>query len=531
MKGAELIVKTLERYSVSHIFGLPGDATSFFRALTKSPIQFITMRNEQGVGYAINGYARVAKKPGVAYVSRGAGGTNVLTGIACAYLEGTPAIFITDQVSRKESIYPDSYMFINLEDIYRPVSKGVDVVWRAQDIPDIMSRAWADAKRKTPGPRCIIVPQDVFNEDTDPIYLDPVVSEDVEIDSLGAVERLQYHLEKSGYPILIFGPGIKEFVRSEELKSFLDRISVPFFTTRHAKGIIYETHPLHYGVARNDILSALSPQIDLVITLGYNISDKDDEYSWWLDRTKIEHIDISDSPPIETLCFQPAEKFRVDWKDFFQLAQEKLPVRSHPTLFRLSSQEWQERCRRMTLDRFGDFLLGDVLNQNNLGAILTSDDIITVETGLTRRYILTVFKSCGPHIIGSGTLSALGFSVPAAIGASIADPNARVVVICGDGALLMNVSELATIRRLKLPVKIIVVADGSYGYMKYLQYEAFGSCVGVDFTNPDFELLARAFGFEYLGVHQETELELVRSLIEDRNNPALIVLYQKYQYK
>lgn len=530
MKGAELIVKTLEQYGVTHIFGLPGDATPFFRALSKSPLKFVTMRNEQGVGYATIGYARAANKPGVAYVSRGPGGTNILTGIACARLEGTPALFIVDQVRRKESIYPDSYMYVNLEDIYAAAAKGVNVVWHAKDIPSIMSRSWTNAKSKTSGPHCIIIPQDVFNEDTVPIYIDLPTTEKTENDSAAALEKFRSYLDNSAYPIAILGPGVKEFAHSGAVQSFLEHFKIPFFTTRHAKGVVSEAHSTNYGVARSDIVSHLSPKIDLVITLGFNVSDKDDEYSWWLDRTKIKHLDISDSPAIETLYFQPAEKLCVRLDEFFRLAKEIPPVRSRSALSTLSSRQWQERCRQLTLDRFGDTLLSSVLDQHNLGMLLAPKDALVVETGLTRRYVLTAFRACGPQILGSMSLSALGFSIPASIGISLAKPEARVVALCGDGALLMSSSELATIRHLKLPIKIIVVADESFGYMKYLQQEAFGTHAGVDFTNPDFELLARAFGFSYACVRQKSDIKRIHPLIESPKNPALIVLYQKYRY-
>ena len=245
--------------------------------------------------------------------------------------------------------------------------------------------------------------------------------------------------------------------------------------------------------------------------------------------TKIKHLDITDAPPIETPCFRPTERLKVNWQEFFRCAN-KTKFKSYSNKFLISAQEWQKRCRKSTLERFGGSLLGSVLNNNYLGGILTPDDFLITETGLTRRYLLTAFQAHGPGIVGSMTLSALGFSIPAAIGVSIANPKACVTALCGDGALFMSIAELATIRHLNLPIKILCVADESYGYMKYLQQEAFGGTVGVDFTNPNFKLLAKAFGFRFVAIRQESDLGQLHSCIADRTSPALIVLHQKYKY-
>src|SRR3989344_732945 len=155
MKGAELLVKILERYGVSHIFGLPGDATPFFRALSKSKIKFITMRDERGAGFAADVYGRLSGQPGVLYVSRGPGGTNAISGIASSFLDASPVLVIADQVSRKY-LARRTQMCIELEKTFASVSKGAELVMNAKDIPSAVSRAWSDCRTHPRGSRCLV---------------------------------------------------------------------------------------------------------------------------------------------------------------------------------------------------------------------------------------------------------------------------------------------------------------------------------------------------------------------------------------
>ncbi|MBI4119649.1 MAG: thiamine pyrophosphate-binding protein [Parcubacteria group bacterium] len=529
MRGAELIVAILERYGVNRVFGLPGDATPFFRALHKSSIHFVTMRDERHAGFAAGMYGHILGKPGVAYISRGPGGTNLLSGVACSFLEGYPLLYIIDQQSRRDCVDRRVHMFVDFEAVYEPVSKGVSLIWNANDIPRELARAWSGIQTPPKGPWGLVVPLDVLNEDAEPTFSDPLPQRAEKEESLEAAEALRRHLAESKQPVLILGPDVREYARSGILRSFVDHLALPFFTTRHAKGIISETHPLNYGIMRKDNLSLLSSEFDLVITIGHGVPDKN--YLWTNSGHKITHVNIADAPCIRTWWFNPSEEYLVDWERFFALVSEKIPQNDDPKSFSLTSRVWQERERQKIKEVSGEHLLWHLLAPEHLGSILTAEDILIPDTGLNKIYVLSAYQSPGPNIVCASAFSAIGFAVPASIGASLARPEARVVVVCGDGGFLMSAAELETISRLKLPVKIIVSADGAYGYIKERQHEAFGGAVGVDFTNPDFEHFARAFGFNYLPVYSKADLAKVVQLFRNRKDePALIVLHQKYRH-
>lgn len=530
MRAAELLVKTLERYGVSYIFGLPGDATHFFRALHKSSLQFVTVRDERTAGFAAGIYGYLSENPGLAYISRGPGGTNLLSGVACAFLEDYPAIYIIDQQERRDCVDRRIHMFVDFESAYEPITKGVSLIWKAGDIPPALSLAWSEIQTAPKGPWCVVVPQDVFNEDTEEVYLQPAPPRQEDC-SIEAVSVLKRRLQDSRQPVLILGPGVRSVWKSGALESFVDRLAVPFFTTRHAKGIVAETHPLNYGFIRKGNIALLCSEFDLVITLGHGVPDKNYLWDRWGGANKITHINISDHPSVRTYWFNPNEEYIVDYKRFFTLALREIPKNSNPKTFSISSAEWQERELRKLKESSGDHLLGKLLSPDYLGSVLGPEDILIPDTGLNKIYVLTAYRAPGPNVLSASAFSAIGFAVPASIGAQLARPDARVVAVCGDGGFMMTVAELETIRRLNLPIKIIVTVDESYGYIKQRQYEAFGGCVGVDFSNPDFELLARAFGFNYLPIYSEADAAKIVPLMHRKDDPALIVLYQKYRYQ
>lgn len=527
MKGAEIIVSNLEKYGVKYIFGLPGDATYFFRALRRSTIKFITVHDERTAGFAAGVYGHLSGMPGVAYVSRGPGGTNLISGVACSFLEEYPALYIMDQQSRKDCVDRRVHMFVDFESVYEPVSKGVDVVWHAKDISKVLPRAWTDVQRPPMGPRCLVVPQDVLNEDAEPSYLEPDFVMAEKDESEDAVENIARHIAKDKHAVLILGPGVRKFA-FRELKKFVDHLSLPFFTTRHAKGIIDERHPLNYGIMRKGNLSMLSSEFNLVITIGHGVPDKN--YLWVENEKKITHINVSDHPCVRTGWFSPNEEYIVDWPNFFSLSENFIPKGTREDKFSVSSDFWQEREREALGQKSGKNLLWHLLGPKYLGKVVKDDDLLIPDTGLNKIYALSAYRAPGPNFLCSSAFSSIGFAIPASIGASYADPERNIIAICGDGGFLMSVAELETIKRLNLPVKILVLADGAYGYIKERQHEAFGSDLGVNFGIPDFGHLAKAFDLNYVAVRRQEDLRTAKKAISSRKTSVLVVLYQQYNY-
>ena len=526
MKGAELLVKILERYGVSHIFGLPGDATPFFRALSKSKIKFITMRDERGAGFAADVYGRLSGQPGVLYVSRGPGGTNAVSGIASSFLDASPLLVITDQVGRKY-LARRTQMCVELEKTFVSVSKGAELVWRAQDIPDAVARAWSDMQTHPRGPRCLVIPQDVFNEESAYRHVAPKHLK-IKDESIKAASRFIHHFKRSKNPVAILGPGVLEYSSTKEFISFVDQFPMRYFSTRNAKGALPLNHPLNFGVMAgwNDFLSGT----DLVVTVGFDTAEKPFPYAWIKNR-KIRHLDISHHPHTKLSWFSPQEIYTVDLKHFFSdIARRSLQLNIPPVSLGNAAQ-WRERVRKETYEYFGGKLLYRFLGEEFLGSALSAKDILLPDTGIHKALVLFCYEAPGPIVVPSIGFSSIGFAIPGALGASLAKSKARVVVVCGDGGFLQSAAELETIRRLKLPVKIIMVADSSYGLIKTMQMRSFKAHVGTDFTNPDFKYLARAFGFKYVPVRRENDLKKARAEILLRTRPSLIVLYEKYRYR
>lgn len=525
MRGAEILVKNLERYGVRYIFGLPGDATPFFRALKGSSIKFITVRDERGAGFAADVYGRLTGKPGIVYVSRGPGGANALSGIASSFLDASPTIFIIDQVSRKYN-FPRTHMNVEFEKVFAPVSKGAELIWHVKDIPDAISRAWSDTQAHPKGPRCLVVPQDIFDEEA-PYQYKPPPYRETKDDSKKAAAAFIETVRKKKCPIAVLGPGVVEHSGSKEFRKFIKNFPIPYFTTRYAKGTIAENHPLNFGIMFGK--SAAFPNTDLVITIGLDVTEKPGHYQW-INKNSIQHLNISHFSHPKLFWFSPSKSFTADLKNFFRYA-----VRNAPRDWAISpppykTEDWRRKIATDTHKDLGGTLLVKLFGKEHLGGILSRNDILISDTGIHKTLILYTYEAPGPNTLFSIGFSAIGFALPGTIGASLAKPNARVVAVCGDGGFLMSIAELETIHRLKLPIKIIVVADNSYGLIKQRQYKAFGDKIGVDFTNPDFRYIARAFGFQYVPVRREKDLKKAHSAILLRKQPSLIVLYEKYKY-
>src|SRR3989344_6145673 len=246
MKGAELLVKILERYGVQYIFGLPGDAPQFFRALKKSRIKFILVRDERNAGFAADVYGRMSGKPSVVYISRGPGATNAVSGVASSFLDASPVLFIADQVGR-QYLSRRTQMYVEFEKMFEPVSKGAELVLRANDIPAAFARAWSDIQSLPRGPRCLVIPEDVFDEEAPCRFVAPKIRQQKDSSSRAA-EGFIRSIKKSRHPVAILGPGALEHSSSEEFRRFVSRFPIPFFTSRNAIGALPKNHRLNFGV-------------------------------------------------------------------------------------------------------------------------------------------------------------------------------------------------------------------------------------------------------------------------------------------
>jgi len=526
IKGAELLVRTLEKLGVSRIFGLPGDSTQFFRALRRSHIKFVTMRDERGAGFAADVYGRLTKKPAVVYVSRGPGGINAAGGITSSYLDASPAIYLIDQVLKKNYIRR-THMSVEFDKVLAPISKGVEIIWKPDDIPGALARAWADALSHPRGPRCIIIPQDVFDESADFFFVPPmkIKTEDF---STEAADRLAFHLNRSKTPIAILGKGVLDHTGSPNFKKFIENHPIPFLTTRFAKGAISETHDRNYGIMAGR--SELFKKADLVITIGFDHTDKPGSFVWLKNDKKINHLDIAHFERPQLPWFSPDENYSVDLANFFEIAQKKISPGKFPAL-EFTAKDWRKKITEKVIKEQGGKLLYKILSKEYLGGILGKEDVIISDTGVHKRHVLFAYEAPGPNSIFSVAYSTIGFAVPGAIGASFARPKARVIAVCGDGGFLMSMADLETIRRFKFPIKIIIVADNSYGLIKQQQQNDFGGNFGADFTNPKFSYIAKAFGFQYVPVRLGKDLKNAKRVILSKTTPAIIVLYEKYRYK
>ena len=515
MTGAQALIESLKRAGVEHIFGYAGATICpTVDVLAQTPeIGYTLVRTEQNAGHMASGYYRVTGKVGVCMVTSGPGATNLLTGIATAYLDSIPMVAITGQVP-SHLLGRDIFQEIDVTGAVAPFSKHSYLVKDANDIPRIVAEAFHIASTGRPGPVLIDLPIDVQNQKLKS-YAYP---EEVSIRSYKPsvrgndlqIKRVVAAIESAKHPVIYAGGGIFLANAQQELLELAERTNIPVVTTMMGLSLLPTHHPLNLGmigafgnVAANKALA----KSDLLVMIGSRVADRailsPEEVQR---RMTIIHIDVD---PAEIGKNMRAEIPVVgDVKSILHQILERIQPRSGDEWLEHFQARRKEELSRPFPVKEGYVFPGSLMRK--LGAKLQYNAAVCVDVGQNQIWACKHLTMDGPRFLTSGGLGTMGYSLPAAVGVKVAQPGRQTVVICGDGSFQMSFNELAAIAHAQLDIKIVLIQNSVLGLVRQIQdtptYPAGPFGVALD-GSPDFTAIAAAYGIPSRVISDESEID------------------------
>ncbi|MCR4419580.1 MAG: biosynthetic-type acetolactate synthase large subunit [Clostridia bacterium] len=517
--GAEIVIRALEEEGVDTVFGYPGGAVlPLYDALYFSKVRHILVRHEQGAAHAADGYARATGKVGVCFATSGPGATNLVTGLANAYMDSIPLVAFTGQVSL-ELLGRDSFQEADTTGITMPITKHNFLVKRPEDLAVTVHKAFYLARTGRPGPVLIDLPKDVTarvitysnscREVDIPGYHPRVTPE------AGAVARVVEALSRARRPVIYAGGGVLSAEATAELLVLVERTGVPVVTSLMGKGVIPEDHPLALGMLGmhgTAYANLAVSECDLLLALGTRFSDRSTgRFETFAPHAKVVHVDID--------AAEIGKNVRVDigvvgdLKSVLEALLSDLEKAPEVQAWQRQIAHWREAYPLRYECPEGVIKPQFVVEQ--ICELTRGEAVITTDVGQNQMWAAQYYRCRRPRsFLSSGGLGTMGFGLPAAIGAQIGRPGETVIDIAGDGSLQMTVQELATVAQYQLPIKICLLNNGYLGMVRQWQelfYEHRYSQVDISQGGPDYVKLAEAYG---ITARRVTRPEEVRPALE-----------------
>jgi acetolactate synthase-1/2/3 large subunit len=494
MRTADLLVRCLEGERVEIVFGLPGEETAdLLDALARSSLRFILTRHEQGAVFMADVYGRLTGMPGVCLVAPGAGATNLVTGLADAYLDRAPLVALTGQ-SGLERAHQEAHPSLDAVALFRPVTKWTARVETPALVPELIRRAFKIAQAERPGPTHLEIPEDVAAAPAQgaPLPVRPLEYPPPDPESVLAAAEI---LARARHPLILAGSGVLRANASGELRLLARTLQAPVAHTLMAKGALSDEDPLSLmtvGLQERDHRLAGFEAADVVLTAGYDPVEYGPHH--WNPRSDKVIIHVDTLPAEVDRHYIPAVEVIGDLRDALSALAAAVPARSGPPL--------DARLRDLIVGELqasaadDSFPLKPQRVVADLARALEPEDVVLCDVGLHKLWLARLYPARAPNtVLFSHALAAMGIALPGAIAAKLVRPTNRVVAVCGDGGFLMTVQEMETARRLNLPLVVVVWSDGRYGAVARQQQRRFGRTSGTLFSNPDLPRLAEAFGW------------------------------------
>jgi acetolactate synthase I/II/III large subunit len=535
--AAHLLVDCLAAEGCEYVFSVPGEETmDVLDALSHHEVvRHITTRHEQGAAFMADVYGRLTGRAAVAMGTLGPGATNLVTGIADAYLDRAPMVAITGQAS-SDKLHKEAHQVVDIVRMFEPVTKWNTRVERVEAIPEIVRKAFRVATLEKPGPTHVELPENLaaaaVGDELEPLIPGRTYFPEPTDEAISHAADL---IANSQRPLVLAGNGVLRRRAAAELRAFARGLHVPVAVTFMGKGAIDDRSHLSLmsvGLqARDHVLTGFD-RADLVISVGYDLV----EYAparWNPDgRKRIVHIDTQ---PSETDAqYRPEVELIGDIDGSLRRLLAAVQPRG------VSGRDAGERhAARETLVHadLRNALLEDLAAGSasdampitpqraiaDLRAALDPDDIVVSDVGAHKVWVARLYQAYEPNtVIISNGFAAMGISLPGAIAAKLVHPDRRVVALCGDGGFLMNSQELETAKRIGANVTVVVWRDDGYGLIDWKQRTEFGRPFGVEFGNPDFVAYAESFGIA--GFRPASADDLAPSLRRalDVDGPALV---------
>jgi acetolactate synthase-1/2/3 large subunit len=527
-KASDLFVECLEAEGVKHVFGIPGEETLDLNAsLEDSSITFVPVRHEQGGAYMADMYGRLTRRAGVCLGTLGPGATNLITGVADAFLDRSPLVALTGQADL-ERMHKESHQHIDVVSMFGPVTKWNVRLYSSRVIPEVVRKAFKVAQAQKPGPTHIELPEDVMAELVDAEPLPSRVR--IRRPEPSGREMLEAAavIRAAANPVVLAGNGVARVGAAPALREFARATGIGVAEAFMGKGLLDYEDPRALGTVglqERDYALAGFEDADVVITVGYDL---------------VEHAPKNWNPrgdkrivSIDTAAAEVDEHFMTEVElvgDIYhilsRLAEELRDMDAGPPASRAGS-----RLNDIVLGRFEAGRDDDAFPVRPPRALweirqaLGPQDMLISDVGLHKLWIARMFPAHEPDtvMIANG-LAGMGIALPTAIAAKLVHPERRVVTVNGDGGFLMNAQELETAVRLRTPIVNVVWENNQYGSIVWKQEKKFGRHFGTDFTNPDFVRLAEAFGMPAWRIEAVDDFGPTLRRALDLDVPSLIVL-------
>lgn len=530
MKASDLFVKCLEEEGVEYVFGIPGEENlDFLDSLSRSSIQLILTRHEQGAGFMAATYGRLTGKTGVCLSTLGPGATNLVTAAAYAQLGGMPMMMITGQKPVKRS-KQGRFQILDVVEMMKPITKFTHQIVSADNIACRVREAIRLAEEERPGAVHLELPEDVaaeIAEDATPLKASvvrrPVAEEK-------AIAKAVEMISAAKSPLLLVGAGANRKLTCRMLKRFVEKTGIPFISTQMGKGVIDEHSDGFLGNAAlsdGDFLHRAIETSDLILNIGHDVIEKPPFFMRNGDTRKVIHINFF-TAVVDPVYFPQIEVVGDIANSIWQIT-ERIEASTH----------WDFE-RFMEIKKAGDAQMKEGSDDDafpmkpqrlvaDVRKAMPDDGIIALDNGVYKIWFARQYPAVHPNtVLLDNALATMGAGLPSAMGAKQVFPDRQVLAICGDGGFMMNSQELETAVRLKLHVVVLILRDDSYGMIRWKQANMDFEDYGLTFGNPDFVKYAESYGAK--GHRPESSEEVLPLLERCQQEPGVHVIDLRIDY-
>jgi len=499
--GADILIQTLRDEGVEVIFGYPGaNSLPLHDSLIKSPIRHYLVRHEQAAAHAADGYARATGKVGVCLATSGPGATNLVTGIATAYMDSTPLIVLTGQVTTG-LLGSDAFQETDIIGITMPITKHSYLISDPCDIASTVKEAFEIARTGRPGPVLIDLPRDVMatsckysDAKEAPSRMKPRSEGKKNAEQL---KKIATYLNRAERPVLLIGGGVKLAQACDELAGLIEKGRIPFVSTMMGIGSVCASNGFNLGFIGthgNELANRIVHDSDFILTIGARFSDRStsivEEFAPLATIAQID-IDSSSIGKVIKADLSLVSDIREALTELIPLVEEK------------DRREWLDRIKKereaQGQDREKDECGPAGVFIKDVQAAMPEETTVITDVGLNQIWTVRSWETKTPRgMITPGGLGTMGFGLPAAIGVQMGVPDHAVVVFSGDGGFFMNIQELATVSSYRIPIKIVVFNNGHLGMIRQIQDLFYGArFCDIDLGGPvDLVAVAKGFGIE-----------------------------------
>jgi len=521
MTGAEAIIESLKNEEVDVVFGYPGGAVlTLYDALYKADFNHILTKHEQGAVHAADGYARATGKVGVVIATSGPGATNLVTGIATAYMDSIPLVAITGQVA-VPLIGRDSFQEADIRGITTPITKHNYLVKKVEDLPGAIKEAFYIARTGRPGPVVIDIAKDVFAALIDYQYpkevklrgYHPLYEGDLE-----TIDKVFEELKLARTPLIFVGGGVNLSNSSEALKILIEQTGFPVISTLMGLGCIPFDHPQFLGMVGmhgSYAANMATTECDLMLGIGVRFDDRvTGLLSGFAPKAKIIHFDIDPAEINKNVLAHLRVIGDMKWS-IPALSQR---VKEFSGTLKEQVHAWTERVRCWQLEKPLSYKKDTELVMpqaviEKVNQITQGDAVIVTDVGQHQMWVAQNYGFKNPRsLITSGGLGTMGYGLPAALGAQCGLPDRTVILFVGDGGFMMNCQELAMAADYNLPIKVLIMNNQCLGMVAQWQRMFYGgrySHTSLKGGHTDFVKLAEAMGVRGIRVTRPEDLDLV----------------------